>query len=191
MRWCARHCFRDYRRALAVNVDGVVLVVDSQPDALEGNNYSIRNLDYNLRQHGVDPDRIPMVVQYNKRDLPGILDVEELCASAGERPAIRLEIELSGVFRVAETALVFGLADEDHHRQGEGEQVQGEDRQRRRRPRAGIRAGAQFFPRRSVPGLLRRGEARDRAQDEQGGDRSASARGARAPCSRAARIPGR
>jgi signal recognition particle receptor subunit beta len=69
------------RQMVLRNLDGVVLVVDSQADAIEGNSYSIRNLDYNLRQHGVDPDRIPMVVQYNKRDLSGILDVGEL----GER----------------------------------------------------------------------------------------------------------
>jgi len=55
----------------------------NQADAVEGNNYSIRNLDYNLRQQGVDPDRIPMVVQYNKRDLPGILDVDELAERLG------------------------------------------------------------------------------------------------------------
>jgi len=66
------------RQMVLRNVDGVVLVIDSQADAIEGNNYSIRNLDYNLRQGGIDPDRIPMVVQYNKRDLPGVPDVEEL-----------------------------------------------------------------------------------------------------------------
>ena len=69
------------RQMVLRNVDGVVLVIDSQADAIEGNNYGIRNLDYNLRQQGIDPDRIPMVVQYNKRDLHGVLDVEEL----GER----------------------------------------------------------------------------------------------------------
>lgn len=71
------------RQMVLRNVDGVVLVVDSQADAIEGNNYSIRNLDYNLRQQGIDPDRIPMVVQYNKRDLPGVLDVEELSERLG------------------------------------------------------------------------------------------------------------
>jgi signal recognition particle receptor subunit beta len=71
------------RRLVLRNVDGVVLVIDSQPDALEGNNYSIRNLDYNLRLHGVDPDRVPLVVQYNKRDLPGVLDVEEIAERLG------------------------------------------------------------------------------------------------------------
>jgi len=71
------------RQMVLRNVDGVVLVIDSQPEAIEGNNYAIRNLDYNLRQDGTDPDRIPMVVQYNKRDLPGILDVEELSERLG------------------------------------------------------------------------------------------------------------
>jgi len=69
------------RQMVLRNVDGVVLIIDSQAEAIEGNNYGIRNLDYNLRQQGIDPDRIPMVVQYNKRDLHGVLDVEEL----GER----------------------------------------------------------------------------------------------------------
>ncbi len=71
------------RQMVLRHVDGVVLVIDSQADAIEGNNYSIRNLDYNLRQQGVDPDRIPMVVQYNKRDLPGVLDVDELAERLG------------------------------------------------------------------------------------------------------------
>ncbi len=71
------------RQMVLRHVDGVVLVVDSQADAVEGNNYSVRNLDYNLRQDGIDPDRIPMVVQYNKRDLPGVLDVEELAERLG------------------------------------------------------------------------------------------------------------
>ena len=71
------------RQMVLRNVDGVVLVVDSQADAIEGNNYAIRNLDYNLRQDGTDADRIPMAVQYNKRDLPGILDVGELSERLG------------------------------------------------------------------------------------------------------------
>ncbi|MBW2549868.1 MAG: gliding-motility protein MglA, partial [Deltaproteobacteria bacterium] len=71
------------RQMVLRNVDGVVLVIDSQADAIEGNNYAIRNLDYNLRQDGTDPDRIPMVVQYNKRDLAGILDVGELSERLG------------------------------------------------------------------------------------------------------------
>ncbi|MGB3049774.1 MAG: GTPase domain-containing protein [Polyangiales bacterium] len=71
------------RQMVLRNVDGVVLVIDSQVEAIEGNNYGVRNLDYNLRQQGIDPDRIPMVVQYNKRDLHGVLDVEGLSERLG------------------------------------------------------------------------------------------------------------
>jgi signal recognition particle receptor subunit beta len=71
------------RQMVLRHVDGIVVVVDSQAEAIEGNNFSIRNLHYNLRLHGLDPDRIPLVVQYNKRDLPGVLDVEELAERLG------------------------------------------------------------------------------------------------------------
>ena len=72
------------RQMVLRNVDGVVLVIDSQADAIEGNNYAIRNLDYNLRQDGIDPDRIPMVVQYNKlSERLGVPEgIQELVSSA-------------------------------------------------------------------------------------------------------------
>jgi hypothetical protein len=59
-------------------VDGVVFVVDSQPAQLDSNKESLANLGTNLRLQGVDPDRVPVVVQYNKRDLKGVLPVAEL-----------------------------------------------------------------------------------------------------------------
>ena len=71
------------RQLVLRHVDGVVLVVDSQVAATEGNNFSIRNLDYNLRLRGVDPDRLPLVVQYNKRDLVGVMDLDELRETLG------------------------------------------------------------------------------------------------------------
>lgn len=66
------------RRMILQNVDGVVFVVDSQPLALDANIESIRNLEENLLLQGDDPRRKPLVVQYNKRDLPGALDLAEL-----------------------------------------------------------------------------------------------------------------
>jgi mutual gliding-motility protein MglA len=66
------------RRLILRNVDGVVFVVDSQAAALETNAESLVNLGNNLRLMGVDPDRVPVVVQYNKRDLLGVLDTTEL-----------------------------------------------------------------------------------------------------------------
>ncbi len=56
------------RQLVLKNVDGIVFVVDSQPSRLEANYESIRNLEANLRLQGDDPDRMPLVVQYNKRD---------------------------------------------------------------------------------------------------------------------------
>lgn len=66
------------RQLVLKNVDGIVFVIDSQPTRLEANFESIRNLETNLRRQGDDPDRMPLVVQYNKRDLEGIMPVSEL-----------------------------------------------------------------------------------------------------------------
>lgn len=66
------------RRVVLRHVDGVVFVVDSQRAAFESNLQSIRDLEDNLRAQGDDPDRLPLVVQYNKRDLSDILPVEDL-----------------------------------------------------------------------------------------------------------------
>lgn len=82
------------RQVVLRHVDGVVLVVDSQVAALEGNSFSIRNLHYNLRLHGVDPDRVPLVVQYNKRDLLGTMNLRELRETLGVPKGVP-EIEAS------------------------------------------------------------------------------------------------
>ncbi len=82
------------RQLVLRHVDGVVLVVDSQVAATEGNNFSIRNLDFNLRLHEIDPDRVPLVVQYNKRDLLGVMALQELRETLGVPEGIS-EIEAS------------------------------------------------------------------------------------------------
>lgn len=58
------------RRVVLRNVDGVVMVVDSQHERLNENLNSIRTLETNLRFQGDNPATLPTVVQYNKRDLP-------------------------------------------------------------------------------------------------------------------------
>ncbi|MEM7434684.1 MAG: gliding-motility protein MglA [Myxococcota bacterium] len=82
------------RQTVLRRADGVVLVIDSQVAAAEGNSFSIRNLHYNLRLHGVDPDRVPLVVQYNKRDLLGAMNVGELRETLGVPDGVP-EIEAS------------------------------------------------------------------------------------------------
>jgi hypothetical protein len=69
------------RKLVLRHVDGVVFVVDSQRDALESNIESICNLETNLALQGDDPRRVPLVVQYNKRDLESRLPVSELRAA--------------------------------------------------------------------------------------------------------------
>jgi len=70
--------FDQTRRMILRNVDGIVFVVDSQRDRLDANVDSIRNLETNLVLQGDDPSRMPLVVQYNKRDTPTALDLATL-----------------------------------------------------------------------------------------------------------------
>jgi mutual gliding-motility protein MglA len=66
------------RKLILKGVDGVVFVADSQIERMEANLESAENLRTNLAEQAYDLDRIPYVVQYNKRDLPNIATVEEL-----------------------------------------------------------------------------------------------------------------
>jgi signal recognition particle receptor subunit beta len=66
------------RKLILKGVDGVVFVADSQLERMEANLESIDNLRVNLAEQGYDLDRVPCVVQYNKRDLPNVVSVEEL-----------------------------------------------------------------------------------------------------------------
>jgi mutual gliding-motility protein MglA len=59
-------------------VDGVVFVVDSQAERMESNLESFEILTRNLERQGYDPGKLPLVFQYNKRDLPSALPVKEL-----------------------------------------------------------------------------------------------------------------
>jgi signal recognition particle receptor subunit beta len=66
------------RRLVLKGVDGVVFVADSQAPALEPNEESLANLKQNLEELGLAVADVPIVVQYNKRDLRNILPVEKL-----------------------------------------------------------------------------------------------------------------
>lgn len=66
------------RKLILKGVDGVVFVADSQIDRLEANSESLDNLRSNLAEQGYDLDKLPYVIQYNKRDLPNVASVEEL-----------------------------------------------------------------------------------------------------------------
>jgi hypothetical protein len=73
--------FYDATRKLVLRgADGVVFVADSQPSMQQSNRDSLENLKANLRINRIDPDKIAIVFQYNKRDLPNVASVEEMSA---------------------------------------------------------------------------------------------------------------
>lgn len=66
------------RKLVLKGVDGIVFVADSQIMRTEANLESMDNLKENLIDQGYSLERVPYVVQYNKRDLPAIAPVDEL-----------------------------------------------------------------------------------------------------------------
>src|SRR5688572_16562103 len=66
------------RKYVLSGADAVVFVVDSQPSRLEENVQSLESLKENLRLNKLDAERIPLVLQYNKRDVADVLPEEEL-----------------------------------------------------------------------------------------------------------------
>jgi mutual gliding-motility protein MglA len=66
------------RKLILKGVDGVVFVADSQIDRHDANLDAMDNLYDNLAEQGLDPRRMPFVIQYNKRDLPNVMSIEEL-----------------------------------------------------------------------------------------------------------------
>lgn len=69
------------RKLILKGVDGVCFVADSQAERIEANIESLDNLRGNLDEQGFDLDKLPFVMQYNKRDLPSAMPVPELRAA--------------------------------------------------------------------------------------------------------------
>jgi signal transduction histidine kinase/GTPase SAR1 family protein len=105
------------RRAVLAGCDGVMFVADSQ-EALRGpNRDSLANLAENLRANGLDPVAVPLVLSYNKRDLPGVVSRAELdeALNPGGRPAFET-VATTGVgimeaFAAVAQATVVSVAD--------------------------------------------------------------------------------
>jgi len=70
----------DSRRLVLRGVDGIVFVADSHPQRLAANRDSLEDLETNLAADGIELAGIPLVMQYNKRDLEGATPVPELDA---------------------------------------------------------------------------------------------------------------
>jgi len=70
--------YNETRKLVLKGADAVVFVADSQPSMVESTRESFNNLVDNLQENNIDPNDIPIIIQYNKRDIPGVLPVEEL-----------------------------------------------------------------------------------------------------------------
>ena len=91
------------RKLVLQGADGVVFVADSQRAQRDENVESFRNLQVNLLEQGVDPRTIPIVLQYNKRDLPDVMDLEEMDDLLNYRDLPRFEAQALGGIGVFDT----------------------------------------------------------------------------------------
>ncbi|MBK9292833.1 MAG: gliding-motility protein MglA [Oligoflexia bacterium] len=66
------------RKLILKGLDGIVFVADSQAERMEENIESMNNLETNLKQQGYDIRQVPLIIQYNKRDLGNVTPLTEL-----------------------------------------------------------------------------------------------------------------
>lgn len=112
------------RRLVLRGADGVVFVADSQTAMMEANIESIKNLQENLIKNNVDPQKIPLVLQFNKRDLPETMSSGEMnnilryridtpyteaCALTGEGVHETLKAIVSQVIKSVNAGVTFEL----------------------------------------------------------------------------------
>jgi len=83
--------YDDSRHTLLDGVDGVVFVCDSQKERIEANQESLAQLEEDLARRGLRLDAIPLVLQYNKRDLPTCMPLDALDAALASHGAPRFE----------------------------------------------------------------------------------------------------
>jgi signal recognition particle receptor subunit beta len=107
------------RKAVLQRADGVVFIADSQFTEVLNNENSFENLEKNLSFVGLDIETLPLVVQYNKRDLPKIVpetDIRSVWDSTGIPVFMATALQGSGVVesfvRLAE--LVYNQIDEKY-----------------------------------------------------------------------------
>jgi signal recognition particle receptor subunit beta len=102
------------RKLVLQGADAVVFVADSQAHMRRSNIAAMRNLEQNLRELGFDPSNFPLVLQFNKRDLPGVVPAALLQADLGHNGApffSSVATEGQGVFDTLKTVIRLVLAE--------------------------------------------------------------------------------
>ncbi len=77
--------YSETRKLVLKGADGIVFVADSQDHMLDENRQSLQDLKTNLAANGIDYNSIPLVMQWNKRDLPHLIPEAELNATLNDR----------------------------------------------------------------------------------------------------------
>lgn len=94
------------RKLILKGLDGVIFVADSQVERMEENIESLKNLEINLEQQGYNIREIPLIMQYNKRDLPNVASLAEMRSALNPYNATEIEAcasEGKGVFESLKT----------------------------------------------------------------------------------------
>jgi len=95
--------YNSTRQLVLKGADGIVFVADSQDFALDANLESLQNLEDNLKRQGVRIREIPLVLQYNKRDLPNAMPAAEMDAEINKLGVPRHESVATTGIGVEET----------------------------------------------------------------------------------------
>ena len=95
--------YNSTRQLVLKGADGIVFVADSQDFALDANLESMQNLEDNLKRQGIRLREMPLVIQYNKRDLPNALPVAEIDAEINKLHAPGFESVATTGLGVEET----------------------------------------------------------------------------------------
>jgi len=74
------------RKVVLAGADAIAFVADSQRSAASANAYSWRDMEANLKAHGIDFEALPKVVQFNKRDMPDVKPLSEIKEQWGNTP---------------------------------------------------------------------------------------------------------
>src|SRR5436190_2908507 len=106
--------YNSTRKLVLTGADGIVFVADSQRARREANIESFQNLQENLREQGLALDRMPHLLQYNKRDMPELLSTAELDGAVNPHRAPAFETSATtgqGVFEALKSITTLVLSD--------------------------------------------------------------------------------
>jgi mutual gliding-motility protein MglA len=159
--------YNSTRKLVLQGADGIVFVADSRKGKMDENLESLGNLEENLREYGMDLQTIPLVIQYNKRDLADIYSIEELQSKLNKCEAPYFEavaVTGEGVFPTLKK--LSGMVLESLNRQQGSTAVRRPPKERSQEPVAvGVgagkaRAGAAAGPAPARPGSKKSGPER-------------------------------